>query len=57
MSGLKKEHMSLSSPSKLLRISSDGIMKKISASLLSNYSANDLCFSPVASITEEKWMS
>jgi hypothetical protein len=51
---LKKEQISLSSPSRLFNISKDGMMKKISASLLSNYSANDLCFSPVASITDEK---
>jgi len=54
MSGLKNEQISLSSPSRLFNISREGMMKKISASLLSNYSANDLCFSPVASITEEK---
>lgn len=54
ISGLKKEQMSLSSPSRLLRIRSDGMMKNISASLLSSCSENDLCFSPVASITEEK---
>jgi len=57
MSGLKNEQMSLSSPSKLLRISRLGIIKNISASLLSNYSANVLCFSAVASITEEKCIS
>jgi len=54
MSGLKNEQISLSSPSKLFRINRLGMMKKISASLLSNYSANVLCFSAVASITDEK---
>ena len=54
ISGLKNEHMSLSSPSRLFRIRSEGMIKKISASLLSNYSENCLCFSPVASITDEK---
>jgi len=54
MSGLKNEHISLSSPSKLFSIKSDGMIKKISASLLSSYSEKALCFSPVASITDEK---
>ena len=49
--------MSLSSPSRLFNISSEGMITKISASRLSNYSSKLLCFSPVASITEEKWMS
>ena len=49
--------MSLSSPSRLFSISRDGMITKISASRLSNYSSKLLCFSPVASITEEKWMS
>jgi hypothetical protein len=46
--------MSLSSPSRLFRIRREGMMTKISASRLSNYSSKLLCFSPVASITDEK---
>ena len=49
--------MSLSSPSRLFSISNDGIIVKISASRISSYSAKVLCFSPVASITLEKWIS
>ena len=33
------------------------MIKNISASLFSSYSANSLCFSPVASITDEKWIN
>ena len=54
MSGLKNEQMSLSSPSKLFKINKEGIMKNISDSRLSSCSAKLLCFSPVASITDEK---
>jgi hypothetical protein len=57
MSGLKNEQMSLSSPSRLFKIKREGIMKNISDSRLSSYSAKLLCFSPVASMTEEKWIS
>ena len=57
ISGQKKLHIYLSSFSRLFRISSCGIMKKISVSRYSSYSQNCLCFSAVASITWEKCKS
>ena len=46
-----------SSPSRLFKMRSEGIVKNISASLVSSCSENALCFSPVASITDEKWIN